>query len=279
MKRTKFHYAILRYIHDIARGEFVNLGVILATENGFVDGHFTRDFSRLKRVFPSAIKRDIQRKVTHLERTLATVGKGRPATEAWDSIAVINEILAKLLPPDDSSLQFTAANGGVTEDVAGQAKKLFTRIVDEAIPHRQHKHESDKEVWTKFRSHLEAHDVLRHLTKKKIEGKLYTHQFDHCFQNGHVHVLQAVSFDEESDSKVADKAVHWLGRLQSLDHDNSEFHILVNKPRVELAEAFTKATKILEQTKHVKVVSEEMAETFAKEMAALVRDHNGKATP
>jgi hypothetical protein len=136
MNTTKFHYAILRYIHDIVSGEFVNMGIVMATENGSVLARFARDFRRIERVFPTASRSDIKRKVRHISRTMSKRNPSTGTLKKKDSDALLMEITSSLLPPDDSSLQFTAANGGMTSDIQKQLESLFLRIVDESHPHR-----------------------------------------------------------------------------------------------------------------------------------------------
>ena len=51
--KTAYSYTVLRYVHDTATGEFINVGVaLLAPEQKFVLGEFRTTYGALKKNFP-----------------------------------------------------------------------------------------------------------------------------------------------------------------------------------------------------------------------------------
>ncbi len=53
MKKHPYTYSVLRYVHDISRGEFVNVGVVLTSSPIRFAGAILRaDSKRVSKVFP-----------------------------------------------------------------------------------------------------------------------------------------------------------------------------------------------------------------------------------
>src|SRR2546427_12341814 len=112
--KTTFTYTILRYVHDIATGEFVNMGLALyAPEAKYVSAIRNPRYGRLSKLFLDvngehlrSVMRYIQARFeeysTKLNGELPLDGRPRS----------VMEIAMSILPKDDSSLQWSEPNGG-----------------------------------------------------------------------------------------------------------------------------------------------------------------------
>ena len=70
--RTAYTYTILRYVHDTATGEFVNVGVALfAPEVPFASAMCRETFGRVTRMFPSANGEAFKAMARHVESRFA----------------------------------------------------------------------------------------------------------------------------------------------------------------------------------------------------------------
>ena len=233
--KTTYTFTILRYVHDIATGEFVNVGVALyAPEAKYVSAICCPRYGRLSKMFLDVngdqlrpLMRFIQSRFE--EYTLKLNGElalhGQPKS--------IMEIAANILPPDDSSLQWSEPGGGFTENPGVTLEQLYTRLVEKYEQRAQVPSRTDDEVWRGFKKELEVKQVLAKLQQKRITAKDYEHEFDHAWKNGAWNLYQPISFDLIDAESLLDKANRWLGRATILDGSPEKFklHMLLGEPR------------------------------------------------
>ncbi len=277
--KTTYTFTVLRYVHDIATGEFANVGVALyAPEAKYLSALCTPRYGRLTRIFLSingdhfrALTRFIQARFEeHAEKIRGELPLGGlPKT--------VMDIAHTILPPDDSSLQWSEPGGGITEDPAKTLEDLYDRLVQryeekEKLPSRE-----DEDVWKEFKKELERKHVLRHLTPKRIVARDYDYEFEHARQNQIWHVYEPVSFDLMEAESIREKAIRWFGRIHNLKDSNDQFklYMLLGEPRDEkLKSAFTKAQNILHKmpVEH-EFISEREAESFSRDLASELAKH------
>src|SRR5579862_9799793 len=66
--RTNYTFTVLRYVHDITTGEFVNVGVVLhAPKAKFLRARMRSTYGRISRFFPGAHGENIKRVITQIE--------------------------------------------------------------------------------------------------------------------------------------------------------------------------------------------------------------------
>src|SRR2546428_975069 len=131
--KTTFTYTILRYVHDIATGEFVNMGLALyAPEAKYVSAICSPRYGRLSKMFLDVNGEHLRSVLRYIQARFEEYSTklhgelpldGRPKS--------VMDIAMSILPKDDSSLQWSEANGGITDDPAATFEQLFTRMVGE----------------------------------------------------------------------------------------------------------------------------------------------------
>jgi DUF3037 family protein len=124
----------LRYVHDVVTGEFANIGVVLySAEQRYLEARFTTSYERLNAIFL---------KIDHLHfRALMRYMANRFEEIAADirddlevpPVTALKELVRQVLPPDDSSLQWSEPGGGFTEDAAKTTDDLFKRLVQRYV--------------------------------------------------------------------------------------------------------------------------------------------------
>ena len=277
--KTTFTYTVLRYVHDIATGEFVNMGVALyAPEAKYISAICSPRYGRLSKMFLDvngdhlrSVMRYIQARfeehATKFNSELPLAGKPKG----------ILEIAHSILPPDDSSLQWSEPNGGITENPAATLDQLYARLVEkyeqrEKLPSRQ-----DDDVWKIFPKELETKQVLARMQPKRIIAKDYDHEFEHAWRNGTWNLYQPISMDLLDADSILDKANRWLGRATNLKDSDDQFHlwVLLGEPRIEkLRPAFTKAMNILHKMPVRKdFIGEKDASQFSNDLAEEMEKH------
>ncbi len=277
--KTTFTFTVLRYVHDVGTGEFVNMGVALyAPEAKYVSALCNPRYGRLSRVFLDvngdqvrSLMRFIQSRFEEFGLKLTTE---LPLEERPRSVM---DIAAGILPPDDSSLQWSEPGGGITEDPAATLEQLYTRLVEKYEQRPQLPSRDDDDVWRVYRKELEEKQVLARLQPKRIVAKDYDREFQHAWKNNVWHLYEPVSFDLQDADNLLDKANRWLGRATNLKEASEPFelHILLGEPRLEkLRQPFTKALNILNKMPVRKqFVRESEAGPFSQALALEIQSH------
>ncbi|MDD5141322.1 MAG: DUF3037 domain-containing protein [Verrucomicrobiales bacterium] len=277
--KTTYTFTILRYVHDIATGEFVNMGVALyAPEAKYVSAICCPRYGRLSKMFLDVngdqlrpLMRFIQARFE--EYALKLNGElplqGQPKS--------VMEIAANILSRDDSSLQWSESGGGITENPSATLEQLYVRLVEKYEMRAQLPSRTDDEVWRGFKKELEMKQVLAKLQPKRIIAKDYEHEFDHAWKNGTWNLYQPVSFDLIDAESLLDKANRWLGRATILKESQERFklHVLLGEPRLEkLKSSYGKALNILNRMPVKKeFIREDEAPKFSRDLADEIQHH------
>jgi len=277
--KTPYTYTVLRYVHDVATGEFLNVGVaLLAPERRYVSALCRMTYGRLTAVFPTldgesfrASMRHVSHEFERLQKELADQLPLRPTTGGVMAYA------HSVLGADDSSLQWSPMGAGLTVDPGQTLEQLYERFVTAHEPRSQTHRRQDEDIWKQFSRELEQRQVLKHFVKKTIAVEDDQLEFKHAWKNGVWHCLAPVSFDLASADSIRDKAHRWLGQLTSVAQARNDFklYFLVGGPaQAELHAAFQSALSILRKSPIEKeVVSETLAGELCERLAAEVQAH------
>ena len=255
MSRVKHSYSfsVLRYVHDVVSGEFVNVGVILYSRDlRFIEARCTSNYSRVAEFFGGIDGRHFRSLMRHVEESTRELAQhycsGLPIFAAP---ATIVELAKKLLPVDDSALQCSPRpGGGLTSSPALALERLYERYVELHLDRSDRTRRNDAQILTLFKGPLREKRVLDHLRTKRIESPLNEHEFPLAWKNGVWNVCEAISFDLLEGSSIREKAAQWAGRAMSLKSSELDFKIfmLIGKPsKPGLAEDLRKAEEILRQ--------------------------------
>ncbi len=278
--KASYTFTVLRYVHDITSGEFVNVGVALyAREANYLGAICTPRYGRVSRVFLDidaehfrSLMRFIQARFEEQAESLQRVTL--PFVTSPKSVV---EIAQNILPLDDSSLQWSEPGAGVTEDPAGTLEMLYDRMVQRYEHRVKLSSREDEEIWRPFKKELETRHVLAHLRSKRIVAKDYDYEFEHARKNGVWNMYEPISFDLLHAETILDKANRWLGRGWNLNDAPEEFklYMLLGEPRDEkLKSAFVKAKNILNKMPIEKeFVAEHEAADFSRELANEIKQH------
>jgi len=228
--KTTYTSITLRYVHDVVTGEFANIGVVLyAPEMRFLDSRFSPSYERLNAIFL---------KIDHLHfRALMRYMSNRfeeLSAEIRDGLILpgsLLEVVRQVLPPDDSSLQWSQPAGGFTDDPAKTLEELYKRYVERYIAGAEQVSRTDEEIAKPFKAKLGK--SAEKLVAKRIEAKDYQYEFRFGWQNKIWHLYEPVSFDLLDPNSIREKAVRWYGRSAALRESPERFKIyfLLGEPR------------------------------------------------
>lgn len=129
--KTPYSFSILRYVHDAVTGEFVNIGVaVYSREKGFLRAKCSPRYGRITRMFTKIDGSRYRQLVQCIQQQINAIGASLPSELPFEPGLAIETMLARVLPPDDSALQFSPAGVGLSSGLDETVAQLFERYVD-----------------------------------------------------------------------------------------------------------------------------------------------------
>ncbi len=278
--RTPYSYIVLRYVHDIGTGEFINVGVVLTAARGsYIGAKFKTTYGRVKKAFPTIDPDVFRARMRRLQATFDQITEGNletPNARDAKGATAIEQLVHSVIRADDSSLQWSPVGSGLSKDLPGTLASLYQRFVTKYDTELTNAPRKDDDVWKHFRTELEKRNVLSHLKEKVIAVADDSVKFEHAWKNGAWHCYEPLSFDLASDSSIKEKAHRWLGQVSSIKASREGFRVyfLVGKPAdADLNGAYEKAVSILRKAPDSEVIEEEGAEQFSESVAKAISEH------
>ncbi|WP_081862062.1 DUF3037 domain-containing protein [Cupriavidus sp. SK-3] len=248
--RTPYSYSVLRYIHDISTGEFVNVGIVLLSPTEpRLRFQFRKNLGRIGEIFPDlsySAFRAILKGVT--KRFEAVKDAYESPLEFGTRPSTLQEILISVLPKDDSGLQWGDVSSGLSPDPDQTLARLYERYTGKYDRAKGKAGRTDDDVWRSFKRQLEERHLLDFFEEKTIHGKNDDVKFDLAWKNGVWHCVEPVSFDLSGADSIKEKAHKCVGEIVGISDAPEKFkvYLLVAKPSTpELEDAFRRAVGIL----------------------------------
>jgi hypothetical protein len=276
--RTPYSFSVLRYVHDPVTQEFINIGVaVYSREAGFLRAICTTHYARITRMFTKIDGNRFRQLTRYIQEQISAIGESLPTELPFEPGRAIEQLLARVLPEDDSSVQFSHAGVGLSQDLEKTAAELFDRYVDQYSVTSDSSRRDDEDIWRSFREPLDRLHVTSHLAPKRIVAPNYEYEFQRAWKNRVWHVYEPVSFDMVDGGSIVEKANRWVGRATSLNDSSERFtiHLLLGEPQdSRLQDTFIKAQNILKKMPgKCELIRESEAEAFAEELEKEVQQH------
>ncbi len=280
--KTAYTYTLFRYVHDVASGEFANVGVVLLAPEARYAGALCRGtHGRVSRFFPDMERDGFKSLMGYIARRVEELGerlRGELPLEQAPSDAGV--LARSILPHDDSSLQWSPVGGGLCEDPDQKLEELYQRYVTRYDDKTTNKGRDDGEVWMRFKRSLDSKHVTARLQPKKIAGADDEVEFNHAYKNSQWHCFEPLSLDLAQADSIKQKAHRWLGQMVGVQDTPEKFRVyfLVGAPKDErLQESYESALRLLRKSRvDVEIVPEDSADTFAVKMAEIVAAHEAQ---
>lgn len=265
----------LRYVHDVVTGEFINIGVVLyAPEQRFLGAKFAPNQRRISRLFSGADTSHIKRVVAYIEQQFDALSNEVGTGLSLNAGARISDVVRRVLPHDDSSLQWSDESAGLTPNPEMALESLYQRQVDRYSHPIATRSQKEKQVTDIFLHGLGAAQEM--LVVKEISNELSAHTFRHAWKNGKWNCYEPISFDLSDSSSMKEKAMKVVGNgLTLADAEEYKVYFLLGGPGAEHdAEAFKQARGILNKypTDH-ELIDEADLESFSNRVALEIAEH------
>ena len=277
-QQQSYSYVTLRYVHDAVTGEFVNVALLLfAPESKTLLVRTRKTISRVKDIFPDLDRSAFTSAMRSIDSAAARYSRDaeRAPLLSFDLDAV--QVARKILPADDSSLQWSPLGVGMDSNIQKAFERLFSRLVaryDEPATYRR----SDEDVWRPVRQLLEDRDLASKFQEKTIIGHDDEISFKHAWKNGEWHVIEPISLDLADADQIKQKARRWLGHLSAVA-DAPEvlkpLFIVAAPADAQLHSAFEKAVAILRKAPfNPEIFEEDQVDELVDKIEFEVREHD-----
>jgi hypothetical protein len=237
-ERLPCEFFLIRYVPDVVKGEFVNIGVLLREAGGNASGagtpdsavvRFTRDWSRVKCM-------DADADIGLLEALEGEIG-ARLQMRAQDApgIKPVMEILDDTL---SNSVQVTEVRACLAESLPAEMEQLMRMYVEPLKVKTERKRTGRAAIAGAIRTEFERAGVWG-LMRKRIAASLYTRAGDpmkiDCGYrpNGVIRMFQAVSLegDVEAAKGLAYSAPQLIEGVQRVEAARLELTAIVEPLR------------------------------------------------
>jgi hypothetical protein len=274
-----YTYTVLRYVHDVVTGEFVNVGVILHVPSlDYLGVRVRSSIGRLREIFPDLERNSFTRAMQAIERSVDVLARRTKVDGLFKSSVDAAAMAGRVLPKDDSSLQWsTPVGAGLTDDPEKTIDRLYERFVAR-YDRKGIRRRTDEDVWRPVKQKLDERKLSEVLREKTITGRVDDISFKHAWKNGIWHVYEPLSFDLADADGIKTKAREWLGHLAAVADGATEAfkpHFIVGAPATPgLGKAFETALAILHRAPgEPDIVEETRVDDFVSQIESEVRAH------
>jgi Protein of unknown function (DUF3037) len=237
-ERVQCEFFLIRYVPDVVKGEFVNIGVLLREAGGGAPGidtsggavvRFTRDWSRVRCM-------DADADIGLLEGLEGEIGaRLRIAGTDAPGIKPVMEILEDTLA---NSVQMTEVKACLAESLPAELEQLMKMYVEPLKVKTERKRTGRAAIAGAMRTEFERAGVWG-LMRKRIAASLYTRAGDpmkiDCGYrpNGVIRMFQAVSLegDVEAAKGLAYSAPQLMEGVQRVEAARLELTAIVEPLR------------------------------------------------
>jgi hypothetical protein len=280
MIKTPYTYTLLRYVHDVAAGEVLNVGVVVhAPSVRYLGTRIQTKYGRLTRAFPS-MNGELHRSVMRSLQTALDSAAVRYHEELSfsDLPDTLEARLHEVLRPDDSSLQWSPPGGGLTEDPAQELESLYKRMVALNDPGMPRHGRTDDDVWGYYRAPLQRAKVLPHLVAHQVITPLDQIEFPNALKNGKWHFLHPLSLDLIDPNDIRKKAHTLIGQMAGLSSAMTGSHLylmLGEASQQQQRVAMDRALNLINHNLTVEhtIIREAEAESFSRSLENTICHH------
>jgi hypothetical protein len=193
-ERLQCEFSLIRYVPDVAKGEFANIGVVLR-EAGRDDGatvRFTRDWSRVRCLDPGADIEMLESLEAEIAERLRADANEKPVLTTFEDTL-------------SNSVQVTEMRATLAESLPAEMEQLMRMYVEPLkAPAVRRKVGGRAVIAGRMRQEFE-HAGVWALMRKRIAAAQYTRpgdplKIDCGYRNGRVRMFQAVSLDNDAEA-------------------------------------------------------------------------------
>lgn len=277
----QYQYQILRYLPDRVSEEFVNIGVVVLSQDGqTLHFRFLDKATKVSALFPDVNVRYLTNTLKFLNGEFYAL-KNRLSRElALERKVSLEALTLTILPKDDSSLVFSDVKKGRDVSIEPACEDLYNRIVVRNVSDTEEMDlRYDREVWTKvYKSYFEKYHIVGKLQPHTVTTVNDSLQFERAWKNGKWNCIETVSFNLTRKDAIKNKVYKWAGKLDELrtSAEPVNLYLLSVLPQSEDLRIFInrKLNNKAFDSSTVRVITEEEADMLAQGFQREIEDSN-----
>lgn len=278
MNKFGYTYCLVKYVHNPAAGEMLNIGVLLFSEEiQQICGKFEIHFDRLSSAFANFDGDHYRFVIRNLEQSISRLNEIYKPSLFQSPFVDIKGVIKALVPDLGLSIQFGNVLAGITSDLETEAQHIFHALISSQAPQKEKKSRSDEEVWTIFNKPLSQRQVTKYLKPKHFVSQEYDLKFEHTFKNEKHHILDPITMDYAQAESIQNRAIKILGQATTLEGNPElgKLYLLLGAPKNRAHKnAYIKAKNLLNKIPIDKeIIEEDGAEDFAEEITSYMKEH------
>lgn len=281
MNKFGYTYCLVKYVHNPAAGEMLNIGVLLFSEESKqIVGKFEIYFDRLSSAFANFDGDHYRFVIRNLEYSISQLNERFKPSLFETEFKDIKGIFRSLVPDLGLSIQFGNVLAGITNNLENEAEHIFYRLITSQTPQKEKekKSRSDEEVWNVFSKPLAERSVTKYLKPKEFKSSnLPDVKFERTIKNEKYHVLDPVTMDYAQADYIKTRAEKILGQASALEGhpEIGTLYLLLGAPKnASHKDTFIKAKNLLNKIPIKKeLIEENEAEDFAEEITSYMKKH------
>ena len=273
-----YDYQILRYRHDRATGEFINVGIVAFDPvQQSIKVYTVTKYGRITDFFPEVNGVEVRKAIRRLHQRLSTYDVGR--LSVGDHLI---QITNKVLPPDDSALYFTPMRRAIDISLEEASRDLAERHLYRYEKRDTTDRYDDKAVWLKrYVTYFREAGIAKRLYRSQVKTTTDTLDFDHTFQNGALHIYEPLSLDLKSVDAAKNKIYRWSGKVKGLHASDERIHLTFLSHLPDRHQDLLPMLKsyLDQDTDRIEidiVTSDSEAERVARAAAEMIAEHDGE---
>jgi hypothetical protein len=244
---------ILRYVHDVSKGEFVNIGVVMwIPEHSRLIFRLNEQYRRISGFFKNFDGISYRQMLRNLQRSFKKVASDLqkpPLTR--DTPKNTLEVFNLLVRENASTFQWSQVISGISTNPEDRLDRLFEECVTfhESLGRRRSPQpRNERMIWKTVHQAVKAHHLEDHVRLNfPMKSASFEHSFKMGWNNGIRQVLEPISLGLRKPVEIIDRANIWSGRLFNLSKGNDFGCTAVLAPRDEHVDmtAFNHGLQIL----------------------------------
>ncbi len=281
MTKIPYTYCLVKYVHNPAVGEMLNVGVLIcAPSENYIEAKFNHYYERLSHTFANFDGDHYREIIRNIESAIFKIQNRNASPTLFlidEKLETVEQVAKQIMPDRGLSIQFGGMLAGLTDNPEGQLWHIFDEAVVSQYPHKEKKGRDDEDVWAHYKKSLSEKQLDKALQPKHFVSESYDYKFDHAFKNEKWHVLRPVTMDYAHSQTIQDRATRLLGEASALDGNPelSIYYILLGEPKQSSHKAaYVKAKNLLNRIPILKqIIEENEAKDFAAHLADYMKRH------
>jgi Protein of unknown function (DUF3037) len=224
---VNYEYQLLRYRHDLASGEFVNVGLVyFDPQTRFLCTRMTERYGRLSDFFGNVSGVFLLRGLKTMQKEFSYIKTRLEKELDFNQFQTVAALTTSVLPKDDNTLFFSETFKGFHFNHEKSFDTLYDRLIGQYSEEATEQRHDDNYAWKKVYKHFfDVNNITPQLKDHNVVTATDVIEFEHAAKNGVWHCFQPISFDLKKKGDIKEKIYRWAGIIGELQTAEEPLHV------------------------------------------------------